>query len=108
MEFVYFRIIDQNIAPDNDVYLLLIQLYARVQKGEVLYIHCWGGHGRAGTVAACLMAMCEGLSPAEALDRTQKYHDTRLETTEYPSKVDVLTFLPPTPTSTIHCCSFIS
>jgi hypothetical protein len=38
-------------------------------------------------VAACLMAMCEGLSAMEALERTQTYHDVRLETSEYPCKV---------------------
>ena len=48
-------------------------------QGEVLYVHCWGGHGRAGTVAACLMAILDGLDPREALANTQKYHDTRLE-----------------------------
>lgn len=88
MQFVYFPIIDQNVAPDADVMLLLEDLYARIQKGEVLYVHCWGGHGRAGTVAACLMAILDGLDPREALANTQKYHDTRLETSEYRCKID--------------------
>jgi hypothetical protein len=40
MEFVYFRIIDQNIAPDNDVYILLTQLYARIKKVSFFDL-CW-------------------------------------------------------------------
>jgi protein-tyrosine phosphatase len=87
MQFVYFPIIDQNVAPDTDVMLLLEDLNARMNKGEVLYVHCWGGHGRAGTVTACLMAMLQGISCKEALLRVQKYHDTRLETSEYPCQV---------------------
>lgn len=31
-------------------------LEARISKGEKLYVHCWGGRGRAGTVGACLLA----------------------------------------------------
>ncbi len=31
-------------------------LEARIAKGEKLYVHCWGGRGRAGTVGACLLA----------------------------------------------------
>jgi alanine transaminase len=31
-------------------------LAARVAAGEKLYVHCWGGRGRAGTVGSCLIA----------------------------------------------------
>ncbi len=35
---------------------LVDDLQARVLAGEQLYIHCWGGRGRAGTVGSCLLA----------------------------------------------------
>ena len=30
-------------------------LRRRVETGEKLYLHCWGGRGRTGLVAACLL-----------------------------------------------------
>jgi hypothetical protein len=35
---------------------LVEDLSARVEAGEKLYVHCWGGRGRAGTVGSCLIA----------------------------------------------------
>ena len=32
-----------------------------VDKGQLVYVHCAGGHGRTGTVAACWL-MCRGLA----------------------------------------------
>lgn len=31
-------------------------LATRLGKGENIYLHCWGGRGRAGTIGACLLA----------------------------------------------------
>lgn len=88
MQFVYFPIIDQNVAPDAELANLIQDLLDRVARGEVLYIHCWGGHGRAGTVAAILLGILENMTPRDALNRIQKLHDTRLETSEYGFKVE--------------------
>jgi protein-tyrosine phosphatase len=54
-------------------------LAARVLKnGECLFIHCWGGKGRTGLVAACLLGLLyESLGAEEALDRVQAYAETR-------------------------------
>jgi protein-tyrosine phosphatase len=37
-------------------------------RGEVVYVHCWGGRGRTGTVVACHLVR-HGLDPAAALAR---------------------------------------
>ena len=34
---------------------LLGELERRLRAGEVVYLHCWGGRGRAGTVGATLL-----------------------------------------------------
>jgi Cyclin-dependent kinase inhibitor 3 (CDKN3) len=36
---------------------LLLELLTLLQQGKTLYIHCWGGRGRAGLVGACLLAL---------------------------------------------------
>ena len=47
----------------------MLELKRRVVAGEVIYIHCRGGHGRTGTVAIPLIA---GLFDLEN-DRAQDY-----------------------------------
>lgn len=39
-----------------------------VRLGEPVYFHCWGGHGRTGTVAACRLIE-QGLTPDTAIAR---------------------------------------
>lgn len=56
---------------------LLEDLTARLQRGERLYIHCWGGRGRAGTVGACLLARLYGVGAEEALARVDRAFSTR-------------------------------
>ena len=57
--------------------LLLSELAGRLEAGENLYVHCWGGRGRAGTVGACLLAHLYGITADEALERVQRAFDTR-------------------------------
>ena len=53
------------------------QLESRAEAGEVLYLHCSGGRGRAGTAAACLYARMTGSDSAATLAHIQKSFDTR-------------------------------
>jgi predicted protein tyrosine phosphatase len=42
--------------------------------GHVLYVHCWGGIGRTGTVIGCFL-VSQGLSGDEALSRIAELRD---------------------------------
>jgi predicted protein tyrosine phosphatase len=45
-----------------------------VKRREVLYLHCWGGCGRTGLVAACLLgALYRGMTADEAMARVNSY-----------------------------------
>lgn len=56
---------------------LLGELERRLRAGEVIYLHCWGGRGRAGTVGATLLHQLFGLDAEEALERVQRAYSTR-------------------------------
>ena len=45
--------------------------------GGVLYLHCWGGRGRAGMVAAATLARLYGIPADEALERVDRALKTR-------------------------------
>lgn len=52
-------------------------LCERLDKGEKLYVHCWGGHGRSGSVGSIVIGLLYNLRPSEAMDRIQYTHDLR-------------------------------
>ncbi|CAM9989589.1 unnamed protein product [Choristocarpus tenellus] len=76
-DFVHFPIVDCNVADDTKVLLLAANLADRVAKGEVMYLHCWGGHGRTGTVVSIMLHLMYGLDAKESMDRCQFVHDVR-------------------------------
>eukprot|EP00979_Chaetoceros_neogracilis_P001944 scaffold349_cov267-Chaetoceros_neogracile.AAC.39 len=77
--FVYYGIKDEEVASSmQDLQALISNLQQKVQGGEVLYIHCKGGSGRTGLVAACLLkSLYTELTVDEALERIQKCFETR-------------------------------
>ncbi|ORX97933.1 phosphatases II [Basidiobolus meristosporus CBS 931.73] len=78
LQFIHFPIRDGSILHDVLLGSLVNVLEQRVFKNnEVLYIHCWGGHGRTGTLVACLLSKYYGLNADLALELTQRLHDTR-------------------------------
>ena len=43
----------------------------------MIYLHCWGGHGRAGTITCLLLHWLYGLNALDAMARCQFVHDLR-------------------------------
>lgn len=76
--FVQFGIEDCNVVEDAAVLDFAKGLALRLQTtDEVMYIHCWGGHGRTGTVVCLLLHLLYGLDADACLERCQILHDTR-------------------------------
>ena len=47
--FVHVPIVDCSVTDDTTIVNLCKDLVRRLAEGEVMYLHCWGGHGRTGT-----------------------------------------------------------
>ena len=78
------EIIDISVAKNDLVYAYVNQLYNRYLKGENFVIHCLGGHGRTGTIAALLMGFIlagsgQILLASELLDLIQYCHSKRVQ-----------------------------
>lgn len=56
IETVYFPIVDLSIPEAESLNHVLEELETRIRNGERVYIHCWGGRGRAGLVSCCLLS----------------------------------------------------
>lgn len=85
IQHIHFPIIDGGISKDNQVLNLLQTLVKLLKQGHVLYIHCFAGHGRAGTICACLLGLLYELPYKEILDRIQIYLDSREATGNFES-----------------------
>jgi hypothetical protein len=76
-QFLHSPIVDLGLPSEQQLIDLLNELTERLEKGEKMYIHCWGGRGRAGTVGSALLAKLYGMDADEALERVQRSFDTR-------------------------------
>jgi protein-tyrosine phosphatase len=76
--FINEPIKDMYISTDNKISLLCDNIVKRLRSGEKVYIHCTGGHGRTGTVAAIVLYKLYKLSLHEILDYLQYSHDQRV------------------------------
>lgn len=76
-KFYKLGIKDCNVTKDEDILAFADQAIHLLQSGERVYLHCWGGHGRAGTVNCLILCRVYGMSASDALDYCQFIHDCR-------------------------------
>lgn len=78
IDFLHLPIIDGNVTTDSAMNRLAEDCMERVQRGEKMYVHCWGGHGRTGTLVAVMLGRLYNLPYTSALRYTQGFHDSRV------------------------------
>ncbi|KAG2375141.1 hypothetical protein C9374_010145 [Naegleria lovaniensis] len=86
-EFLNFPIPDMGVQTDEKVHEFTNDLVDRVQnKNQVVLIHCFGGHGRTGTIGSILMTkLFPHLSVNEVLLRVALSHDSREDPRGFPA-----------------------
>lgn len=80
-EYINFPIVDHSIPQDWPAFarflIRVADIIRDLKAGELVYIHCKGGHGRAGVVVACLLCYIYGMSVENALMCTSQFHSKR-------------------------------
>ena len=66
---------DVSICPPDHMSRILGTIEARIAEGRFVYVHCWGGVGRTGTVVGCWLVR-QGRDGDEALRQVQSLFDT--------------------------------
>ena len=56
VEWAQFPVIDMEIPTDAEMITTLNAIDAWMDRGLTVYVHCWGGLGRTGTVVGCWLA----------------------------------------------------
>jgi protein-tyrosine phosphatase len=76
--FINEPIEDMSITSDVKVSALCENIVKKIRSGEKVYIHCRGGHGRTGTIAAIVLYLLYKLSVQQIYDYLQYSHDQRI------------------------------
>jgi protein-tyrosine phosphatase len=76
--FIHEKIRDCDIADDDTTIKLAKKLVKAIYDGEVVYLHCWGGHGRTGVIVCIMLHLMYKLTSHESLLLCQKLHNMRL------------------------------
>ncbi len=62
-------IVDMSVPRDaREMNAILDEIDSRISRGGTVYVHCWGGIGRTGTVAGCYLVR-QGLTGEAALSQ---------------------------------------
>lgn len=84
LKYLHCPINDLSVPSDglgtgSSLLVLLDEIMAHYEGGGTgVYMHCWGGRGRAGLVGACLLALMRPeLSAQAVLDSVQAGYDSR-------------------------------
>ena len=76
--YIHEPIEDMNVTTDKKIISLCRNIVRRIKtKGEKIFVHCAGGHGRTGTVVGCVLYLLYKLSLEEILNYLQFTHDQR-------------------------------
>lgn len=66
---VYLRhpIVDESVPIPQEMAHVLDAIDTGLERGRSVYVHCWGGVGRTGTVVGCWLVRNRGVTGEEAL-----------------------------------------
>ena len=80
LKFLHAPIPDFSIMEDTSLLGLVAELERHIQDdpgNNILYIHCYGGHGRTGTILTNLIMAIDGCDVKTALKMLKKKHKFR-------------------------------
>ena len=76
--FIHKKIKDMNVGGDMDLLEVSCEVVERLKRGENVYLHCAGGHGRTGGYTAIILhKLFPELSSSEIFEYIQFAHDQR-------------------------------
>ncbi|EAW33983.1 cyclin-dependent kinase inhibitor 3 family protein [Lyngbya sp. PCC 8106] len=80
MQTIWFPIPDMSVPNSIDELILLVQkILLNTQQNKTVVIHCMGGLGRTGMVAACCLVAL-GYSPEKAIKTVREIRQYSIET----------------------------
>jgi hypothetical protein len=79
VELVSFKIGLGSFLPKPDAERLVSEIIEKWRDGKTVYVHCGGGHGRAGTLGALLYGKLTGCDAVTAIQHVEACRETRAD-----------------------------
>ena len=79
VKFLHCPVPDFGVLDDMSLVGLISELQKLLSEGNNIYIHCYGGHGRTGTVCVNLISAVEGIGALKALKELCSRHQYRVD-----------------------------
>lgn len=84
-QFLSCPIPDKGVCRDSDIFEMVELAYTAVKNNKLVYVHCWGGHGRCGVFSSCFLMRCYGWNSEKAIECNKFLHSTRDKKSWLPS-----------------------
>ena len=78
VKFISLEIEDMNVTTDENILELVFKISSLILSGDCVYVHCWGGFGRTGTVIAILIGYLYGKDAETCLKLTTLFSQKRV------------------------------
>ena len=85
VEVIFKPIADGDITTDRKAFSIARMIFMALKNGHVVYLNCWGGHGRAGTIGAMVLGLWYRVPFEEVIAFLQNAHQTRPEGGQHPT-----------------------
>ncbi len=76
LRFVHAPVLDQGVPTPHRAETLVAEIDAALRAGHDVVVHCMGGLGRSGTLAACVL-VAHGLAPEAAIAAVRRARGPR-------------------------------
>lgn len=63
---------DFSVTTTENYRMILDRIDAAIADDQAVYVHCWGGIGRTGTIVGCWLVR-HGMAPQAALDQIKEW-----------------------------------
>jgi protein-tyrosine phosphatase len=67
-----FPIVDESIPTVDTMRQIIDSMNAHLNAGDNIYVHCWGGSGRTGTVVGCWLIENGFVASRDVIEEMQK------------------------------------
>lgn len=76
-KYISFPIIDCKTTDNNKTLSLCYEILDYLKKGNIIYVHCIGGHGRSGIICSIIYGLYYNIDGHKAMKKIQKKHHSR-------------------------------
>jgi hypothetical protein len=78
IKFEHYPIKDLKTISDTATIKVARNVLESLKKGNMIYLHCWGGHGRTGIIVCIVLHLMFGLTAEAAIEYCEFVHDKRI------------------------------